>query len=106
MLPRAVWKRQAGLDALDKSNQLADLLHREGGAGLIALGTLDGDQLGLFVDGRPDALVIETAVGQQIHLTVGHSVFHQRTFGRANTNDLFQGVVGFAHGRKQFIPGQ
>ena len=66
-----------GLTALAEGDQLTDLLHGEGGAGGVALGALDGHQLGFFVDGGPDAVVVKAAVRKQIYLAVADAVFPQ-----------------------------
>ena len=67
----------AGLEFLDKADQLADLLDREGGAGGIALGALNGDQLGLFIDRLADIFIVEGAVRQQLGLPVGDAELGQ-----------------------------
>ena len=70
------------------------MLYREGGAGGIALGALNGHQLGLGGDGLADAFVIEAPVRQQVHLPVGHAVLLQGAGALPDADDLLQGVVG------------
>ena len=80
--------------------------HREGGTGGIALGALNGDQLGLFVNGPADTFVVEAAVGKQIHLVVADAVFVQRAGGGTDADYFLQGVIGQTHGGKQLVTGQ
>ena len=63
-----------GAYGLDKRNQLADLLHREGGTGCVSFGALNGDQLGLGGDGLSDSFPIKGSAGEQINLAVGDAV--------------------------------
>ena len=58
----------SGLISLQKRDQLPDLLHGEAGAGGVALGALDGDELGALVDLGADGIVVEGAVGLQVRL--------------------------------------
>ena len=97
---------QPRLDRLHEGDQLTNLLDRERRPRLIALGALDGDQLGALVDGRADAVPVEAAVGQQIHLTVADAVLLQRAGGRSDADDLLQRIVGPAHRRQQLVAGQ
>ena len=64
-----------GLDGLAEGDQFPDLLHGEGGAGGVALGALNGDQLGLGADGGADGVIVKGPIRLQIHLPVGHAVF-------------------------------
>ena len=80
--------------------------HREAGPGGVALGALDGDQLGFFVDGLFDAVVIKVPVGKQVYLPVVNAVLRQRAGAFPDADDLLQGVIGHAHGREQFVTGQ
>ena len=66
---------QVGLNVLAEGNQLTDLGNREGGAGGITLGTLNGDHFGSGVDGLGNAVIVKGTVGKQIHLIVGDAVF-------------------------------
>ena len=94
------------LALLAEGDELADLLHGEAGAGGVALGALDGDQLGLLVDGGADTVVVKGTAGQQIHLPVGDAVLPEGAGGGADADDLLQRVVGAAHGTEQLIAGQ
>ena len=80
--------------------------HGEGGTGGVALGTLNGDQLGLFVDGVTNALVVKGAVPQQIHLPVADTVLSKRTGTGTNTDDLLQSIIGQTHRAQQLVTGQ
>ena len=82
------------------------LLHGIGGPGGIALGALDGDEPGLFVDGGPDAVIVEPAVRQQVHLPVRNAVLLQGAGGGPDADDLLQSVIGSAHRAEQLVPGQ
>ena len=83
-----------GLAGLAEGNQLADLCHGEGGPGGVALGALNGNELGFFVDGGPNSIVVKFAAGEQIHLPVGNPVLCQGAGAFPDADDLLQGVVG------------
>ena len=94
------------LAPLAEGDELADLVHGEAGAGGVALGALDGNELGLGADGGADAVVVEAAVRQQIHLPVGDAVLFERAGGGTDTDDLLQRVIGAAHRAQQLVAGQ
>ena len=96
----------AGLDIFAEGNQLADLPDGEGGAGGVALGALNGDELRLFVDGLTDAVIVKAAVGEQVYLPVSNAVFRQRAGAFPDADDLLQGVVGHTHRGEQLVTGQ
>ena len=58
-----------------KGDQLPDLLYRKGRTGIIALGTLNGYKLCLFIDSLCNIFVVKGSVGKKIHLAVGNAVF-------------------------------
>ena len=95
-----------GLDGLAEGDELADLSDGEGGAGGVALGALDGDELGTLVDLFADGVVVKGTVGLEIGLGVGDAVLLQRALAGADADDLFQGVIGSAHGREQLVAGE
>ena len=95
-----------GLDGLAEGDELADLGDGEGGAGGIALGTLDGDHLGSGIDGLFDILVVEAAVREQVDLVVADTVLGQGAGGGADADDLLEGVIGQADRGKQLVPGE
>ena len=95
-----------GLTALAEGDQLTDLPHGEGGAGGVALGALDGHQLGFFVDGGPDAVVVKAAVRKQVYLAVADAVFPQGAGRGADADDLLQRVIGRPDGAQQFVARQ
>ena len=94
------------LDALAEGNQLANLCHGKRGTGGIALGALNGNQLGALVDGVADGVIVKTAVRLQIGLGICDAVLLQRAGALPDTDDLFQGVIGGTYGGEQFIAGQ
>ena len=94
------------LDLLAEANQLPNLLHGEARAGGVALGALDGDELGALVDLGTDGIVVEGAVGLQVRLGVGNTVLLQRALALPDADDLLQRVIGCAHGGEQFISRQ
>ena len=94
------------LDLLAEADQLPDLLHGEAWAGGVALGALDGDELGALVDLGADGIVVEGAVGLQVRLGVGNTVLLQRALALPDADDLLQRVIGCAHGGEQFISRQ
>ena len=89
-----------------EGNQLPDLLHGEAGAGGIALGALNGNELRLFIDGLADSLIVESAIGQEIGLPIGDAVFSQRPHRGTDADHALQGVVGRTHRGEEFIPRQ
>ena len=82
------------------------MCYGEGGTCGIALGTLNSDELGIFVDCGSDALIVEGAVVEQIHLTVGHAVLGQRAGAGTDANDLLERVVGSAYRAEKLVAGQ
>ena len=96
----------AGLDLLAEGDELPDLPHGEAGAGGVALGSLDGDELRAPVDLLPDGVVVKGPVGFQVRLGVGDAVLLQRAAALPDADDLLQGVVGSAHGGEELVPRQ
>ena len=94
------------LALLTEGDQLTDLIHGEAGAGGVALGALDGDELGLFMDGGPNTVIVKAAVGQQIHLPVGNAVLLERAGGGADADDLLERVIRRTNGAEQLVAGQ
>ena len=93
------------LHALAEGDQLTDLLNGKGGTGGVALGALDGDELRLFIDGLTNGGVVEAAVGQQIHLPVGHTVLGQGAGALPDADNLLEGIVRHATGESSSSPG-
>ena len=85
---------------------MADLGYGVAGTGGVALGALNGDQLRFFIDGGADAVVVEGAVLQQLHLTVADAVFRQGAGRGAGTDHAGQRVVRRAHRREQLVTRQ
>ena len=86
----------SGLQFLQKAISLPISSTEKDGAGGVALGALDGHQLGFFVDGGPDAVVVKAAVRKQVYLAVADAVFPQGAGGGADADDLLQRVIGRA----------
>ena len=78
---------------LAERDQLPDLRDGERRPCRVALRALDGDELCFGADCGADAVKIERAVRQQVDLPVLHAVFHQRTLGRTDADDLLQRVI-------------
>ena len=78
---------------LAECDQLPDLRDGERRPCRVALRALDGDELCFGADRGADAVKIERAVRQQVDLPVLHAVFHQRTPGRTDADDLLQRVI-------------
>ena len=93
------------LDPLAEGDQFPDLPDREGGAGGVALGPLDGDELGAAVDLLPDGVVVEGSVGLQVRLGIGDAVLLQGAFALPDADDLLQGVIGAPTGDSSSSPG-
>ena len=94
------------LALLAEGNELADLSHGEREPGGVALGPLDGDELGFLVDGSLDARIVKASVGEQIYLPVADAVLRQGTGTLADADDLLQGIVGGSHRGQQLVAGQ
>ena len=94
------------LDPLAEGDQLPDLCHREGGPGGIALGPLDGDELGPVVDLLPDGVVVERSIRFQVRLGIGDAVLRQGAGRGPNADDLLQRVIGGPHRGQQLVPRQ
>ena len=85
--------------------QGADLLHREGGAGGVALGALDEHRLDPGVFHRPGKALGIGGVVHQLHLPVLHAIVLQRAGPLVHHADHPQeGVVGGPHGGDQDLP--
>ena len=91
------------LDAPDKGNQFSDLRNREGGACLISLGALNGDQPCVFADGGADSVIVEGSVGEKIDLAVADAILAERTGGGADADDFFQCIIGASDRGEELI---
>ena len=96
----------SGFTLFAEGDQLPDLCDGEGGPGGVALGALDGDELGALVDLLADGVVVKGAVRLQIRLGVGDAVLLQGALALADADDLLQRVVGGAHRGEQLVPRQ
>ena len=95
-----------GFALFAESNQLPDLLHGKTGAGGVAFGALNGNELRFFIDGLADSLIVESAVGQQVGLPIGDTVLGERPHRGTDADHALQGVVGRTHRGEEFIPGE
>ena len=91
------------LNTFNEGDQFADPLYGQGGSGLVALGSLNRYQMSFLIDILTDFIVIKASVRQQIHLAISHTVFCQRSLRRADTDDFFQRIIGFAYRGQQFV---
>ena len=96
----------SGLIPLQKAISSPIWCHGEGGPGGVALGPLDGDELGPVVDLLPDGVVVEGAVRLQVRLRIGDAVLRQGAGGGPDADDLLQRVVGGPHRGEQLVPRQ
>ena len=94
------------LDLLAEADQLPNLLHGETGTGGVALGALNGNELGARIDLGADSVIVKGSVRLQVRLRVGHAVFLQGALALPDADDLFQRIVGCAHGGEQLVPRQ
>ena len=93
------------LDVFHKGDQLADLGDGKGRPRGVALGALDGDQFGAFIDGEADLLIVDFPILER-DLGIGDPVLGQRAGALSDADDLLQGVIGAADRGKQFIARQ
>mgnify|MGYP002421910528 CR=1 FL=1 len=91
------------LNTFNEGDQFADPLYGQGGSGLVALGSLDRYQMSFLIDILTDFIVIKASVRQQVYLAISHTVFCQRSLRRADTDDFFQRIIGFAYRGQQFV---
>ena len=96
-----------GLTSRTASHDLADLLHGQGLAVLIAAGALDHHAVHLRVcGGRADGGIVRPAVGGQIHLGVVDAVELQGAEAvSADADGAAQGVIGRARDGQHLLAG-
>ena len=94
------------LDLLAEANQLPNLLHGEAGAGGVALGALDVDELCLIVQRALDGGEVKAAVFAQVDLRIADAVLLERAWAFAKTDDLLKRIVGLAGDSEHLVVRQ
>ena len=79
--------------------------YRKGRSGLISLGSLDGYQMGRLINIFTNLIIVKASVRQQVYLALGYTVLCQRPFRRADADDFFQRLIGFAYRGQQLVSG-